>query len=435
LANPDRRSELRQFPVRWSLSAHGRRLLTMALAGLLIALVTGRPEFAGLAAPALLVLTARGSGRPAALAVRFELADPQILEDLDTAVLVAVGGQRNFEAELRLDPAEDIAAGPPVILAPQAAPADGDAARPALRHARLPVAVQHWGHRPIGLLTITLRDRYRLSEGIIQLNLPWIDCRPHPAPMTSTIVLSRLPSRLGEHASRTAGEGIEFVGVREFVPGDRQRRVNWPATTRHGSLYLNTFAAERTEHVVVIADATTDIGKRGLSTLDLVLRGSAGAITRYLTARDRVGLIIFGSKLNWIAPGQGRRHLHRLLQLLVSVPGGWERSVGLTRLPRAALPPGSLVLVFSPLLDPRIVEAIRDMRERGFNIVVVDVLDAQPRPDNTQLSALTSRIWRLEQSATRFSMAQLGVPIVHWDGQGSLDDALSPFARRVLVVH
>jgi uncharacterized protein (DUF58 family) len=284
-------------------------------------------------------------------------------------------------------------------------------------------------------VVITLRDRYRLTEGRLMMQVPYVNCRPEPAGMASSIVLSRLPSRLGEHASRAAGEGGEFAGVREFVPGDRQRRINWPATTRLGTLHLSTFAAERTQNVVVIADATADVGETGATSLDLALRGASGAITHYLARRDRVGVIVYASRLSWIGPGQGPRHFQRLADLLVSSPAGWERTAGLTRLPRAALPPGALILVFSPLLDPRLVEAIRDLRERGFPVVVVDVLNAEPGHDRRRLSELTTRVWRLEQQAIRFSLTQIGVPVAHWDGKSSLDEPLAPYSRRTLVMH
>jgi hypothetical protein len=64
---------------------------------------------------------------------------------------------------------------------------------------------------------------------------------------------------------------------------------------------------------------------------------------------------------------------------------------------------------------------LRDMRERGFAILVVDVLNADPpvRPRSTDRMA--RRIWRMEQEAIRFSLRELGVPVVHWDGIGSLD--------------
>ena len=185
---------------------------------------------------------------------------------------------------------------------------------------------------------------------------------------------------------------------------------------------------------MVIADETADVGEPGSSSLDLVVRGACGTIEHYLASRDRVGLIIYASRLSWIGPGQGRRHFHRLVDLLMSNPGGWDRAANLTRLPRAALPPGALIVVFSPLLDPRLVEALRDLRERGFSVLVVDVLNAAPDFPGNRMSQLTTRIWRLEQQSIRFSLTQIGMPVVHWDGVSGLDEPLAPYTRRVMVV-
>ena len=189
------------------------------------------------------------------------------------------------------------------------------------------------------------------------------------------------------------GEGGEFGGVREFVPGDRQRRINWPATTRLGTLppeYLRRGA--EIQNVVIIADITADVGEAGLTTLDLALRGAAGAFTRYLAGRDRVGLVRYGGGLGWIGPGQGRRHADRLMDLLVQGPAAAERPSSVTRLPRAALPPGALILVFTPLLDPRLIETLRDLRERGFSVLVVDVLNSSPQHDGSTRRGSRARI-------------------------------------------
>src|SRR5437660_1497936 len=57
--------------LRWRSSRHARRLLTLGLAGLFIAILSRRPEFAGLAAPALLLLAAgRARRRPVRVTVR-----------------------------------------------------------------------------------------------------------------------------------------------------------------------------------------------------------------------------------------------------------------------------------------------------------------------------------------------------------------------------
>jgi len=423
LASPAGQEEPPQFPVRWGLSPHARRLLTLSLAGLIIAIITRRPEFAGLAAPALLLLASWRTDRPRQVGVRVSMASVVVVEGVQTSVGVEISGLADFGAALVIDPAETVTAAAPVIL-PSGMPT---------RTARLRLTPMRWGRRSLGVLVITFTDRSRVSEGTVRVSLPFVNCRPRPAQLTGSIVLSRLPSRLGEHSARVTGDGAEFAGVREFVPGDRQRRINWPATTRHGTLHLSTFAAERTQNLVVIADETADVGEPGASTLDLVLRGAAGAVTRYLAARDRVGLIIHARSLSWVGPGQGQRHASRLLDLMMASPGGWDRGVSLTRLPRAALPPGALILVFSPLLDALFIEALRDLRERGFSVIVVDVLNAEPSPAGGRLSQLTGRIWRLEQEAIRFSLTQIGVPVVHWDGISSLDEPLAPYTRRVVV--
>jgi len=109
-------------------------------------------------------------------------------------------------------------------------------------------------------------------------------------------------------------------------------------------------------------------------------------------------------------------------------------------MPNAALPPGALILVVSPLLSLRLVEALRELRERGFATLVVDVLAAEPdigsglagRRDRAT-ARMARRIWRMEQEAIRFSLRELGVPVVHWDGVESLDLPLAGYTRRPMA--
>ena len=241
-------------------------------------------------------------------------------------------------------------------------------------------------------------------------------------------MLSKLPNRLGEHRARVPGEGTEFTGVREFVPGDRQRAINWPASTRRGRLQVTSFAAERSQDVVLLVDATSDVGKPGESALDLGLRGAAGAARAYLDGRDRVGVICYQwGGARWLAPSLGRRQFYKIIDTMLSSDAGWGRGETFSRLPRAALPPGALVVVFSPLLDQRFVETLRDMRERGFGLFVVDVLNTVPPPRRTFSDAMTRRIWRMEQQAIRFALRELGDPVEHRDGAAPLDLPLAPW--------
>jgi uncharacterized protein (DUF58 family) len=413
-------AERSEVSVRWRPSRHARRLLTLAAAGLLVATVTRRPEFAGLAAPALLLLRSGRPARPSQVGVRVWLSATRLYEGELAAVDVAVD-DGSGDARWILQAGRGIE------------PASASAVTGSI--ARFTFTVPRWGRRQVGSVALVLHDRWRLAEGRVSFKLPSVDCYPHPAAQRTRVVLSRLPNRLGEHSARVPGEGSEFTGVREYVPGDRQRAINWPATTRRGRLQVNTFAAERSQDVVLLVDATSDVGEPGSSALDMGLRGAAGAARAYLDARDRVGVITYQwGGARWLAPSLGRRQVYKIIDSMLAADAGWSRGATFSRLPRAALPPGALVVAFSPLLDQRFVEALRDMRERGFSLIVVDVLNVEPPKRYSFADWAARRIWRMEQQAIRFSLRELGVPLVHWDGEAPLDLPLAPYTRRPLVV-
>ncbi len=458
-----------ELELAWRSSRHARRLLTLGLFGVFVATLARRPEFAGVAAPALLLLAAgRVQRRPPRITVRAQPSSRRGFEGelmaLDVAVLIPGAGHDGGPAPENTVPENTVPENtvpentvpentvqentvqwtlhPGREIAPVGAvTADGLVVR-------FTFTPERWGRRQIGTLDVVLRDRWRLAEGHATMTLPKLDCYPAPGEQRTKVVLRRLPNRLGEHPARVSGEGIEFFGVREYVPGDRQRSINWPASTRRGRLQVNTFAAERSQDVVLLADATSDVGEPGMSALDLALRGAAAAARAYLEARDRVGVITYQwGGASWLVPGLGRRQVYRIIDSMLASDAGWARGASFRRLPRAALPPGSLVVVFSPLLDQRFVETLRDMRERGFTMLVVDVLNAEPparqrmpswgglggSAPRASTDRMARRIWRMEQEAIRFSLRELGVPVVHWDGVESLDLPLAGHTRRPMA--
>src|ERR1039457_5007643 len=249
----------RQVALSWSLSGHARRLVTLALAGLAIAVVSRRPEFAAAAAPALVLLATWRRDRPGQIYVSLRSTSGQVVEGEHAAVKVTVSGAGRFGVDLLLHASDAVGVpartGHGTPAAPDTGAPDTSDAAAASTTGTLPFLVSRWGRRGIGNVEIILRDRWRLQEGRVTMPLPSIDCYPAPAGQDTRVVLSRLLNWLGEHASRGQGAGTDFTGVRDFAPGDWQRRINWPATTRRGSLQLNVFAAERSQNVVIIADA------------------------------------------------------------------------------------------------------------------------------------------------------------------------------------
>jgi uncharacterized protein (DUF58 family) len=425
--------------VRWRLSRHSRRLLTVALLALLLAVLSRRAELAGVAAPALLLLAAGGSrlARPARVEVLIRPGTTRLFEgepawvDVGLALPEGTAGNGATAGLARSDARWAFHPGKGIEPASATAVSAGTA--------RFEFSIPRWGRRQAGTAELVLHDPWRLTEGRVVVRLPSLDVFPRPGIQEETVTLSRLPSRLGEHAARVPGEGAEFAGLREYVPGDRQRQINWPASTRRGRLMVNTFAAERSQDVVLIVDATSDVGEPGTSALDYAMRGAAAAARAYLGRRDRVGLITYQwGSARWLAPSLGRQQVYKIMDTMLQADAASARGASFARLPRAALPPGALVVAFSPLLDQRFVESLRDLRERGFTLFVVDVLNVAPPTRRLALpggpDALAGKLWQMEQQAIRFSLRELGVPVAHWDGAERLDLPMAPYTRRTLVV-
>ena len=87
-----------------------------------------------------------------------------------------------------------------------------------------------------------------------------------------------------------------------FDPGDRRRDVNWRASARRrGELRVNDHHPERSTDVVLLLDAFPSAG------LADAVRATVSLATAYLGERDRVGLVRFGGRLDWLTPGMGQR--------------------------------------------------------------------------------------------------------------------------------
>jgi uncharacterized protein (DUF58 family) len=384
-------------------------LFDLALAGLVLAVVTRRPEMVAVAAPALALLFVWRGSKPRVIEVSARPSATRAYEGEQIAFDVTVSGQGDHAVELVVHPGD----GARAVRGADRAAVVGAAAG---GRATLALELVRWGRRRPGSLEVCLWDRGRMFESHSYVLLAEVDCYPLPARHDAAVVRGRLANRVGDHVSRSSGDGSEFAGVREYVAGDRQRSINWAATTRRGRLQVNTFAAERSQDLVLLVDATSDIGVLGSTSVDHSLRGALGVARTYLDARDRVGLVFFGARMRWLAPGMGNRQFFRLLDAIVVGRAGWSSGNDITRLPRAALPPGAAVIAFSPLLDAKFVETLRDLRQRSFAVLVVDVLPTGTGRARRGLDRLAERIWQMERRAIRFSLGELGVTVVRWDG-------------------
>jgi uncharacterized protein (DUF58 family) len=286
------------------------------------------------------------------------------------------------------------------------------------------------------ICTVTVRCTDGVGETSLALHPEPVEVFPHPPPTRATLLPADLLRRIGEHTAAAPGAGIEFFGIRGYQPGDRLRDLNWAVTSRLGQPYVNQRAALRGADLVIMVDAFSDVGPPGDTTLDLAVRGAAGLATAYLRTGDRVGAVVLGGVLNWLAPSPGNRQFFRIVEMAFGVRFPSEAVPNLDRVPRTALPPRALVVLFSPLLDRRALSAVTDLRQRGVSLVIVDVLTHEPPAERRlPMSQLAVRLWRLDRGALRASLAGLGVPVLSWDSGTGLEGAQAPLqGRRVRAV-
>ena len=181
----------------------------------------------------------------------------------------------------------------------------------------------------------------------------------------------------GNEVARQKGEGLEFADLRDFAPGDRVRSINWRASAaaRRSELVVNERSPERNADVILFLDTFADARAGGRSTLELAVRATSTLASHYLERRDRVGLVSFGGDPPLADSGDGAQRSATGSSTRCSSPRSSSTTRGRTsRSSRPGrCPPQALVLAVTPLLDDRAVEALVDLRARGYDLAIVEV--------------------------------------------------------------
>jgi uncharacterized protein (DUF58 family) len=277
-----------------------------------------------------------------------------------------------------------------------------------------PWAGRMWGPQPLLPSTLTTLP----MPGMFDSHAPV----PHPIGL------------VGTHQARRPGEGSEFSSIRPFAAGDRLRRVQWRVSLRTGTLHVTSTVAEEDSSVLLLVDSAIEVGGSGgvrgrSSSLDVAVRGAGAIAEHYLRRGDRVGMRVLGStRVNAVPYRGGSRHLRRVLDTLARIVPGEVRDVDPSRF-RFHVPPGTVVVVLSPMLTEGAVAATRALAQRGLDLVVVDTL-----PPDLHISDPRRQLaWRmrlLEREALLHRVTRSGVPVVAWRGPGTLDEVLRGLGRR-----
>ena len=122
------------------------------------------------------------------------------------------------------------------------------------------------------------------------------------------------------------GRGMEFAEVREYVPGDEVRTIDWNVTARMGALFVKKFVEERDITLLLLVDVSgsQDFGSRYLLKRDYAAELAAVLAFSAVANQDRVGAVLFSDRIEgYVPPGHGRKHALRIVRdLLAKEPEG-----------------------------------------------------------------------------------------------------------------
>jgi uncharacterized protein (DUF58 family) len=136
----------------------------------------------------------------------------------------------------------------------------------------------------------------------------------------------------GAYRSAFRGKGLEFAEVREYVPGDDVRSIDWNVTARHGRPFVKRFDEERELTVVVALDLSGSLCFGSRSKTKREAAAEAGALVALAASRnrDRVGLLLFTDRIElYLPPSKSRSRSLRIVRELVAFePKGTGTDLG-----------------------------------------------------------------------------------------------------------
>ena len=125
----------------------------------------------------------------------------------------------------------------------------------------------------------------------------------------------------GRYHSVFKGQGMEFQEVREYVPGDEIRSIDWNVTARTGTPHVKKFTEERELTVMLLVDisASNRFGSTAQLKRDLAAEVAAVLAFSAIANHDRVGLILFSDRVEkHVPPAKGATHVLRVISEILN---------------------------------------------------------------------------------------------------------------------
>ncbi|HEX3043197.1 MAG TPA: DUF58 domain-containing protein, partial [Bacillota bacterium] len=187
----------------------------------------------------------------------------------------------------------------------------------------------------------------------------------------------------GHYVSAFKGAGIEFDEVREYVPGDDIRSIDWNVTARSRKPYIKRFVEERELTVILIVDLSASQRFGTVNALKSELAAEISALLAFLAIKnnDKVGLLIFSDTCErYVPPQKGRRHVLRVIrEILAYEPTGTGTNINeaLTFIHKV-IKQRSIVFLISDFMNVDFERSLKSLARR-HDLVAVSLSDPKEK--------------------------------------------------------
>jgi uncharacterized protein (DUF58 family) len=180
----------------------------------------------------------------------------------------------------------------------------------------------------------------------------------------------------GQYHSVFKGRGMEFAEVRQYLPGDDIRIIDWNVTARTGTPHVKRFVEERELTVMLLVDTSASTHFGTVKQLKSELAAELAAVFAFsaITNNDKVGLVMFSDQIELtVPPKKGTRHVLRVIREVLSFTPqrrGTAISTALEHLNHVTKR-RCVTFVLSDFLDPGARKALKLANRRHDVIAVV----------------------------------------------------------------
>lgn len=214
------------------------------------------------------------------------------------------------------------------------------------------------GDWPLGHVWLNWPSRFGLFDFIPRAALSHsVTVMPDIRPVTQgQIDLAVHTSLHGQKESFAEGEGSEFHQLREYVPGDSLRRVDWKRSARQRRMLSKETRAERNHNIIIALDHGYLMRETiaGLPKIDHAINAALATAWAAAVGGDQVGLYTYHARPHsWMPPEPGRQIFPKLRRALAGL--SYESAESNPTLALATLQTRlrrrSLVIIFSDFVD------------------------------------------------------------------------------------